>query len=93
MTKTYNAIIIGTGQAGFFLAQRLTGAGRKVAIVECILFGGMCINTGCTPTKTMIASASARTCGLDGGRSPQKRPPRADWPAADDQGRSGSREG
>jgi len=59
MTKTYDAIIIGTGQAGPFLAQRLTGAGMKVAIIERKLFGGTCINTGCTPTKTMVASAYA----------------------------------
>ncbi len=57
MTKTYDAIIIGTGQAGPFLAERLAGAGMKVAIIERKLFGGTCINTGCTPTKTMIASA------------------------------------
>ena len=59
MTKTYDAIIIGAGQAGPFLAQRLAGAGMKVAIIERKLFGGTCINTGCTPTKTMIASAHA----------------------------------
>src|ERR1700685_3908110 len=59
MTKTYDAIIIGTGQAGPFLAQRLAGAGMKVAIVERKLFGGTCVNTGCTPTKAMVASAYA----------------------------------
>jgi len=59
VTKTYDAIIIGTGQAGPFLAERLAGAGMKVAIIERKLFGGTCINTGCTPTKTMIASAEA----------------------------------
>jgi pyruvate/2-oxoglutarate dehydrogenase complex dihydrolipoamide dehydrogenase (E3) component len=59
MTKTYDAIVIGTGQAGPFLAQRLAGAGMKVAIIERKLFGGTCINTGCTPTKTMVASAYA----------------------------------
>jgi pyruvate/2-oxoglutarate dehydrogenase complex dihydrolipoamide dehydrogenase (E3) component len=59
MTTTYDAIIIGTGQAGPFLAQRLAGAGMKVAIIERKLFGGTCINTGCTPTKTMVASAYA----------------------------------
>src|SRR5450432_138333 len=52
MTKTHDAIIIGTGQAGPFMAQRLAGAGMKVAIVERKLFGGTCVNTGCTPTKT-----------------------------------------
>ena len=59
MTKAYDAIIIETGQAGPFLAQRLTGAGMNVAIIERKLFGGSCINTGCTPTKTMIANAQA----------------------------------
>ncbi len=59
MTKAYDAIIIGTGQAGPFLAGRLAGAGMKVAIIERKLFGGTCVNTGCTPTKTMIASAHA----------------------------------
>src|ERR1700685_819342 len=59
MTKTYDAIIIGTGQAGPFLAHRLAGAGMKVAIIERKLFGGTCVNTGCTPTKAMVASAHA----------------------------------
>jgi pyruvate/2-oxoglutarate dehydrogenase complex dihydrolipoamide dehydrogenase (E3) component len=59
MTKTYDAIIIGTGQAGPFLAQRLAGAGMKVAVIERKLFGGTCVNTGCLPTKTMVASAYA----------------------------------
>jgi len=57
MTSTYDAVIIGTGQAGPFLAQRLTGAGMKVAIIERKLFGGTCVNTGCTPSKAMVASA------------------------------------
>ena len=59
MTTTYDAIIIGTGQAGPFLAQRLAGSGMKVAIIERKLFGGTCVNTGCIPTKTMVASAYA----------------------------------
>jgi pyruvate/2-oxoglutarate dehydrogenase complex dihydrolipoamide dehydrogenase (E3) component len=59
MTPQFDAIIIGTGQAGPFLAQRLTAAGQKVAIVERKLFGGTCVNTGCIPTKTMVASAYA----------------------------------
>ena len=53
----YDAIVIGTGQAGPSLAKRLAGAGMRVAIVERGAFGGTCINAGCTPTKTMIASA------------------------------------
>jgi pyruvate/2-oxoglutarate dehydrogenase complex dihydrolipoamide dehydrogenase (E3) component len=59
MTNAYDAVIIGTGQTGPFVAQRLAAAGMKVAIIERKLFGGTCINTGCTPTKTMIASAYA----------------------------------
>src|SRR5205814_6638147 len=55
----YDAIIIGTGQAGPSLAHRLAGAGMRVAIVERHRFGGTCINTGCTPTKTLVASAYA----------------------------------
>ena len=59
MAKTFDAIIIGTGQAGPPLAGRLTGAGMKVAVIERKLFGGTCVNTGCIPTKTMVASAEA----------------------------------
>jgi len=59
MSVPYEAIIIGTGQAGPPLAGRLTGAGMKVAIIERGLFGGTCVNTGCIPTKTMVASAYA----------------------------------
>jgi len=59
MATTYDAIIIGTGQAGPFLANRLAKAGMKVAIIERKWFGGTCVNTGCIPTKTMVASAYA----------------------------------
>jgi pyruvate/2-oxoglutarate dehydrogenase complex dihydrolipoamide dehydrogenase (E3) component len=55
----YDAIIIGTGQAGPALARRLAGSGMKVAIIERGRFGGTCVNTGCTPTKTLVASAYA----------------------------------
>ncbi len=55
----FDAIIIGTGQAGPSLAFRLAGAGMKVAVVERHLVGGTCVNTGCTPTKAMVASAYA----------------------------------
>jgi pyruvate/2-oxoglutarate dehydrogenase complex dihydrolipoamide dehydrogenase (E3) component len=57
MTKIFDAIIIGAGQAGPSLAGRLTKAGMTVAMIERHLFGGTCVNTGCTPTKTLIASA------------------------------------
>jgi pyruvate/2-oxoglutarate dehydrogenase complex dihydrolipoamide dehydrogenase (E3) component len=56
---SYDAIIIGTGQAGPALARRLAGAGMTVAVVERSRFGGTCVNTGCTPTKTLVASAYA----------------------------------
>lgn len=59
MAETYDAIIIGTGQAGPSLARRLSHAGMSVAVVERHLFGGTCVNTGCTPTKAMVASAYA----------------------------------
>jgi pyruvate/2-oxoglutarate dehydrogenase complex dihydrolipoamide dehydrogenase (E3) component len=55
----YDAIIIGTGQAGPALARRLAAAGWKIAIIERKFFGGTCVNTGCTPTKTLVASAYA----------------------------------
>ena len=55
----FDAIVIGTGQAGPSLAFRLAGAGMKVAVVERHLVGGTCVNTGCTPTKAMVASAYA----------------------------------
>jgi pyruvate/2-oxoglutarate dehydrogenase complex dihydrolipoamide dehydrogenase (E3) component len=58
-STTYDAIVIGTGQAGPALAARLAGAGRKVAVIERHKFGGTCVNDGCTPTKTMVASAYA----------------------------------
>lgn len=59
MTQRFDAIIIGTGQAGPPLAARLSGAGMKVAIIERGRFGGTCVNTGCIPTKAMVASAYA----------------------------------
>jgi pyruvate/2-oxoglutarate dehydrogenase complex dihydrolipoamide dehydrogenase (E3) component len=59
MTTRFDAIIIGAGQAGPPLAGRLTGAGMKVALVERKVFGGTCVNTGCTPTKALVASAQA----------------------------------
>src|SRR5277367_1222373 len=55
----FGAIIIGAGQAGPPLAGRLTDAGQTVAVVERKLIGGTCVNTGCIPTKTMVASAHA----------------------------------
>lgn len=59
MNRRFDAIVIGTGQAGPSMAARLTAAGMTVAIVERNLVGGTCVNTGCTPTKTLVASAYA----------------------------------
>ena len=72
MNRKYDAIVIGGGQAGPSLAARFASAGKSVAIIERHLFGGTCINAGCTPTKTLIASARiaydarrARDYGID----------------------------
>jgi pyruvate/2-oxoglutarate dehydrogenase complex dihydrolipoamide dehydrogenase (E3) component len=59
MSRRFDAIVIGTGQAGPPLAGRLVGAGMSVAVIERKLFGGTCVNTGCMPTKTLVASAYA----------------------------------
>lgn len=59
MAKKYDAIVIGTGQSGPSLAARLTKEGLKTAIIERKLFGGTCVNVGCVPTKTLVASARA----------------------------------
>jgi len=59
MARHFDAIIIGTGQAGPSLAKRFSAAGMSVAIIERNKFGGTCVNTGCIPTKTLIASAYA----------------------------------
>ena len=59
MSERYDAIVIGTGQAGPSLAVRLAKAGRRTAIIERKRFGGTCVNNGCIPTKTLIASARA----------------------------------
>ena len=59
MSTTFDAVVIGMGQAGPSLAARLCAHGMKVAIVERDQFGGTCVNNGCTPTKAMVASAYA----------------------------------
>jgi pyruvate/2-oxoglutarate dehydrogenase complex dihydrolipoamide dehydrogenase (E3) component len=65
--KHFDAIIIGTGQAGPSLAARFAGAGKTVAIIERHKFGGTCVNTGCIPTKTLVASAHAMHVARRGG--------------------------
>jgi pyruvate/2-oxoglutarate dehydrogenase complex dihydrolipoamide dehydrogenase (E3) component len=59
MSHKFDAIIIGTGQAGPSLAQRMTQEGMRTAIIERKLFGGTCVNVGCIPTKALVASARA----------------------------------
>ena len=59
MNRHFDAIVIGAGQAGPPMVGRLAAAGQKVAIIERDLIGGTCVNTGCTPTKTLVASAYA----------------------------------
>ena len=73
--KVYDAIIIGAGQAGTPLAKKLANAGLKTALIEKQFIGGTCINYGCTPTKTMIASArsawiakNSKSLGVNTGR-------------------------
>ncbi|SEL86258.1 Pyruvate/2-oxoglutarate dehydrogenase complex, dihydrolipoamide dehydrogenase (E3) component [Roseateles sp. YR242] len=58
-TTTFDAIVIGAGQAGPPLAERMSQAGWRVAVIERARVGGTCVNTGCIPTKAMVASAHA----------------------------------
>src|SRR5215470_10083970 len=64
----FDVIVIGGGQAGVPLAARLAAAGRRVLLAERNQLGGTCVNAGCTPTKTMIASARAAHVARTGGR-------------------------
>ncbi len=59
MSQHFDAIVIGTGQGGGPLAVKLAESGRRTAVIERHLFGGTCVNVGCTPTKTYVASARA----------------------------------
>jgi pyruvate/2-oxoglutarate dehydrogenase complex dihydrolipoamide dehydrogenase (E3) component len=67
MAEKFNAIIIGTGQAGKPLALALAEKGWKTAVIESKYVGGSCINYGCTPTKSLIASAKAAYMAQNGG--------------------------
>ena len=67
MSRKFDAIVVGAGQAGPSLAGRLTAAGMTVAMIERKLFGGTCVNTGCIPTKTLVASAHAAHMARRGG--------------------------
>ena len=66
MKKRFDAIVVGTGQSGPALAVRLANSGQRVAIVERHRFGGTCVNTGCMPTKTLVASAYAAHLARNG---------------------------
>jgi len=59
MSRRFDAIVIGAGQAGPPMAGRIAATGKKVALIERKLIGGTCVNVGCTPTKTLVASAYA----------------------------------
>src|SRR5438876_8861988 len=67
MNEHYDAAVVGTGQAGPALANRLSQAGWKIAVIERGKFGGTCVNTGCMPTKTLVASAYAAHLARRGG--------------------------
>jgi len=67
VSRHFDAIIIGTGQAGPSLAARFAGSGKSVAVIERHKFGGTCVNTGCIPTKTLVASAYAAHLARRGG--------------------------
>src|ERR1700733_7706746 len=67
VTKRFDALVVGAGQAGPYLAGRLTAAGQTVAVVERKLVGGTCVNTGGIPTKTLVASAHAAHLARRGG--------------------------
>ena len=68
MPTPFDVLVIGSGQAGVPLATRLAATGRSVALVERGQLGGTCVNAGCTPTKTMIASARAAQVARGAGR-------------------------
>ena len=86
--ERFDAIVLGTGQAGKPLALDLGAAGRRTAVVERAYVGGTCVNVGCTPTKTMVASARVayqarraadfgvrwRTCAMSTATGPQRTP-------------------
>ena len=59
MSEKFDAVVIGAGQAGPALCARLDKEGLKTALIERNILGGTCVNTGCIPTKTMVASARA----------------------------------
>lgn len=78
----YDVIVVGSGQAAIPLATRLAARGKKVLLAERGELGGTCVNTGCTPTKTLIASARAAHVARTGGRlGVHAQAVRVDYPA------------
>lgn len=78
----FDVIVVGSGQAAIPLVTRLAGRGKKVLLAERAELGGTCVNTGCTPTKTLIASARAAHVARTAGRlGVQAAPVRVDYPA------------
>jgi pyruvate/2-oxoglutarate dehydrogenase complex dihydrolipoamide dehydrogenase (E3) component len=67
--EAFDAVVIGAGQSGPFLAARLAGAGWKTALIERRRLGGTCVNDGCIPTKTLVASARAGAWSSRGPRA------------------------
>ena len=68
MSETFDSIVVGAGQAGPAMAARLAASGERVALIERDQMGGTCVNTGCTPTKTLVASAHAAWLAREGER-------------------------
>lgn len=68
--EEYDLVVVGSGSAGFAAAIRATGLGLRVAMVEAGTIGGTCVNTGCVPSKALLAAAAARHSGADAGRFP-----------------------
>src|SRR5690349_14065845 len=97
----YQAVIIGSGQGGTPLAKKLAQAGWQTALIEKNVIGGTCVNTGCTPTKTLIASAKvAHTAAQAGKWGVEVKDYRVNFPAVInrknqvvDKFRNGSRKG
>jgi mercuric reductase len=72
--QEYDLVVIGSGSAGFAAAIRATGMGLRVAMAESGTVGGTCVNTGCVPSKALLAAAQARHVAVDAGRFPGLAP-------------------
>lgn len=74
IVQEYDLVVVGSGSAGFAAAIRATGMGLRVAMAESGTVGGTCVNTGCVPSKALLAAAAARHAGADAGRFPGLEP-------------------